>query len=251
VSGLVLLHGFSGSPASFDAVALRLGAAFPGVRLHRPALLGHGSRVPGHVQRFEQEVNRLALGIRCAGFVGAHLCGYSLGARVALGLIARHSYLFRGATLIGVHPGLASAAERGARVGSDERWCELLLREGIARFSPAWEAQPIFASQARLPPARLAPQRRIRSAHSAPELARSLRVLGLGQMPSYRAVFGAQPLPLRLLVGSADLRFLRIAADLAQADRRVTLDVAEGVGHNLLLEAPLHVARVLTRAVAA
>jgi 2-succinyl-6-hydroxy-2,4-cyclohexadiene-1-carboxylate synthase len=248
---MVLLHGFSGSPASFDLVALQLGAVFPGLRLHRPALLGHGDAVPVEVQRFEQEVNRLALGIRSAGFAGAHLCGYSLGARVALGLVARHPYLFRSVTLIGVHPGLSSSVERGARVGNDERWCELLLRRGVERFSSAWEAQPLFASQAALPGALLARQRRIRSAHSAPDLARSLRVLGLGQMPSYRGVFRTQPLPLRLMVGGNDVRFLRIAEELRRDNMRVSLEVAEGAGHNVVLEAPRHVARVLTQAVAA
>jgi pimeloyl-ACP methyl ester carboxylesterase len=69
-------------------------------------------------------------------------------------------------------------------------------------------------------------------------------------MPNYRGVFSTQPLPVRLMVGSEDARFLRIAEELTRAHARVSLEVAEGAGHNLLLEAPRHVARVLTQAVA-
>jgi 2-succinyl-6-hydroxy-2,4-cyclohexadiene-1-carboxylate synthase len=251
VTCAVLLHGFTGSPESFDELASRLRASVPRLRLHRPALLGHGVSVAPQVLRFEQEVERLAAGIRDAGFAGAHLCGYSLGARVALGLLSRHPSLFRSATLIGVHPGLGSLAERSARVGADERWCELLMRAGLLGFLRAWEAQPIFGGQELLPDTLRARQRAIRSQHRAEGLARSLRVLGLGQMPDYHGVFAMQPLRVRLLVGANDTRFLRVARQLGAADRRLSLEIAEGVGHNLLLEAPALVARVLSQAVAA
>ena len=76
-----------------------------------------GEQVLGHIAgalRFEQEVDRIARGIVDAGLCGSYLCGYSLGARVALGLLARHAHRFAGATLIGVHPGLSSPDERAA-----------------------------------------------------------------------------------------------------------------------------------------
>src|SRR5688572_32726773 len=104
MSSLVLIHGFTGSPASFDDLAVRL-SAVPATRLHRPALVGHADAVRHSSQSFEQEVDRVADHLRQAGAAGAHLCGYSLGARVALGLLARHAFLFRSVTLIGLHPG--------------------------------------------------------------------------------------------------------------------------------------------------
>jgi 2-succinyl-6-hydroxy-2,4-cyclohexadiene-1-carboxylate synthase len=264
VSGAVLLHGFTGSPQSFEELARRLRARRPGVRLYRPTLIGHECLVAGcrsessgrpasleHADRFEQEVDRLARGIHGARFAGAHLCGYSLGARVALGLLARYPYLFSGATLIGVHPGLSSLHERAARVGSDERWCQVLLSGGLATFLDAWQAQPIFRSQRGLPHASAAEQRRIRSAHDAAGLIRSLRVLGLGHMPDYRGVLRSVPIPLRLMVGARDDKFVAIARELAAASPRLELDLVEGVGHNVLLEAPEHVESVLMRALAA
>jgi 2-succinyl-6-hydroxy-2,4-cyclohexadiene-1-carboxylate synthase len=252
VSGVVLIHGFTGSPASFAELARRLVARRPGVRLYCPTLLGHAGACAGpHPERFEQEVDRLASAIDRARFAGSHLCGYSLGARVALGLLARHAYLFSGATLIGVHPGLPRLEERAARVGSDERWCQLLMSSGVGAFLEAWQAQPIFRTQRELPEARAAEQRAIRAAHDAGGLIRCLRVLGLGQMPNYRGVLRGAPLAVRLIVGARDDKFVAIARDLASASPRVELDLVAGAGHNVLLETPEHLESVLMRALAA
>jgi 2-succinyl-6-hydroxy-2,4-cyclohexadiene-1-carboxylate synthase len=250
MSGVVLIHGFTGSPASFDDLGRRLLARQAGLRLFSPALLGHGAALSG-IGRFEQEVDRLASAIVQANFTGSHLCGYSLGARVALGLLARHAHRFSGATLIGVHHGLGSAAERAARVGSDERWCRVLRERGLAAFLAEWQAQPLFATQRELPDSVVDEQRRIRSSHTPDGLIRSLRVLGLGQMPDYRGALRSVPIRLRLVVGALDAKFTAIARDIGAAAPRVELDLVTGVGHNVLLEAPDHVASTLLQALAA
>lgn len=246
MTGLVLLHGFTGSPESFAEPLSLLRARWPGLPVLSPWLLGHGPAPELAPQRFEAEVDRLAAMIRAERFSGAHLCGYSLGARVALGLLARHAQLFAGATLIGVNPGLGDATERAARVGGDERWAELLLRQGVGGFLSAWGGQPLFESQAQLPAARLVQQQQVRASHTARGLARSLRVLGLGQMPDYRGVLCVSRLRVRLLVGALDRKFLEIARHLF-ALGGAALECVPAAGHNLLLEAPAYVAGVLTR----
>jgi 2-succinyl-6-hydroxy-2,4-cyclohexadiene-1-carboxylate synthase len=250
LTGLVLIHGFTGSPASFDELSRRLARRSARVSVHRPALLGHGGLAPGNSVRFEQEVDRIARGIVRAGASGSHVCGYSLGARIALGLLARHGHLFAGATLIGVHPGLSSLAERAARVGSDERWCELLSRRGVDAFLDAWQAQPLFATQRALPAARAAEQRRVRSSHSAQGLMHALRVLGLGQMPDYRSALGSARCRLRLVAGERDDKFAGLAREMAGRSPSIELDLVPGVGHNVLLEAPDHLERSLLRELA-
>jgi 2-succinyl-6-hydroxy-2,4-cyclohexadiene-1-carboxylate synthase len=251
VTGCVLIHGFTGSPASFEPLVRDLAQRHPRVPLLRPALLGHGAPRADEASRFEQEVDRLAGLVARRGFAGAHLCGYSLGARVSLGLMARHPYLFASVTLIGVHPGLGDLRDRAARVGSDERWCQRLRAGGLDAFLDAWEAQPLFATQRALPARIIAEQRRVRSSHSATGLERALRVLGLGHMPDYRGVLRVVPFPVRLLVGGADTKFSAIARGLADGAPRARLDVVPGVGHNLLVEAREHVSSVLVQAFAA
>ena len=244
---VVLVHGFTGSPASFEDLLAGLHRRLPRLRAFCPLLLGHGLRSGAPPARFEQEVDRLAEGVQEAGFSGAHLCGYSLGARLSLGLLGRHGRLFSGATLIGLHPGLTNTAERAARVDSDERWCQLLDREGVQGFLRAWQGQALFGTQRQLPAAQLARQQAIRERHTAEGLQRSLRVVGLGQMPDLRGVLLAQPLRVRLVVGALDAKFVALAQHLAQATG-VGWESVAGAGHNLLLEAPELLARVLIRA---
>lgn len=244
---LVLVHGFTGSPASFEDLLACLRRRHPRLSAFCPTLLGHGLRTDCSPTRFEQELDRLATMVRRAGFAGAHLCGYSLGARLSLGLLGRHARLFSGATLIGLHPGLTSDAERAARVGSDERWCQLLARDGLQAFLRAWQAQPLFETQRHLAATQLERQQAIRERHTAEGLQRSLRVVGLGQMPNLRGVLFAQALRVRLLVGALDAKFLALTEQLASTTG-VGWESARGAGHNLLLEAPDVLARVLTRA---
>jgi 2-succinyl-6-hydroxy-2,4-cyclohexadiene-1-carboxylate synthase len=248
VKSLVLIHGFTGSPASFRDVERQLAPERRGWRVIRPRLLGHAPDGPNSAARFEQEVDRIAAALIQTGARGAHLCGYSLGARVALGLLARHAYLFHSATLISVHPGLILPHERCERAGRDERWCRLLLLGDVSAFVDAWEAQPLFASRAMLPESRLFAHRQIRRANSCSGLIRALRVLGLAQMPSYRGMLAGLRLPVRLLVGELDSTFLAIGRELAAESPRLELKVVPGAGHDLLVESPERVASVLTQA---
>jgi 2-succinyl-6-hydroxy-2,4-cyclohexadiene-1-carboxylate synthase len=240
---LVLLHGFTGAPASWAGVRRRL----PRSRtVLAPALLGHdGTAGPARVQSFTDELDRLADIVRAAGTPGARLCGYSMGGRVALGLLDRHPELFASAVLIGVHPGLADGQERTARRALDEERARLLDTGDLPTFVAAWEAQPLFATQGDLPAPTVARQRRIRLSHDPRGLARALRVLGPAAMPDYRPRLAGIRIPVRLVVGERDEKFLTIARAMTAALPRARLCVVEGAGHNVVMERPEAVARLL------
>lgn len=242
VRPVVLLHGFTGSPGSWAEVRRGLG----GGRVLAPAALGHdGTAGPAGVDRFEAELDRLAGLVRDRGFTGSHLAGYSMGGRLALGLLVRHPELFASATLMGASPGLSEPGEREARAARDEEWARLLETEGLPTFVAAWEALPLFGTQGRLPEARLAAQDRIRRSHDARGLARSLRVLGLARMPDYRPRLAGVEVPVRLVVGEADAKFRGLGTEMAERLPRATLTVVPGAGHNVVLERPAEIAELL------
>lgn len=244
---LVLLHGFTGAPASWDPVVPLLPRHCRPIV--RPALPGHDGRVPAPLppgaEPFEAETDRLAARLREAGVAGAHLAGYSLGARVALGLLVRHPDLWSGATLIGVHPGLADDQARARRAAEDREWITLLRREGAAAFVREWEARPLFASQARLSPSVLEAQAAVRCGHHPEGLAVALERLGLAVMPDWRPHLEAVSISVALLAGELDETFLALARDTADRLPAGRLVIAPGAGHNLVLEAPTAVAAVL------
>ncbi|NEV60716.1 alpha/beta fold hydrolase [Thiorhodococcus minor] len=173
------------------------------------------------------------------------IAGYSLGGRIALGMLARAPLRFRRATIVSAHPGLSDPAERAARLRQDARWIHLLEAQGIAAFVAAWEAQPLFASQSRLPAETLLRQRQRRLSQRAPGLAASLRATGLGAMPSTWSALRAYPGQLRWVVGGADARFLGIAHQVVELRPETELHVLPEVGHNPLLECPAQLAQIL------
>ena len=253
MSPLLLLHGFTGGPSSWDGVVTLLRKER---RVLRPYLLGHGGperdldvdplETPAPAESsFEREVDRIAALVREAGLRDVHVCGYSLGGRIALGLLARAPDLFSRATLIGANPGLKTAEERAERGHADQQWVSLLEREGRDSFLAAWEAQPLFASQHRLAADQRSAQRMARTQHSARGLARALGNLGLAQMPNYWGHLSRITIPVTVMAGEEDAKFRALAAEMAAHLARATVAVAAGAGHNVALENPAAVAEQL------
>lgn len=239
---LFLLHGFTGSADAWDDVVRRLPKD---VRAVRATIGGHdGTPAPSS---FEHEVDRLAEAIRAAGAVGAHVCGYSLGGRLATGLVARHAALLSGATIVSANPGLASDAERAPRAEADEKWAQLIERD-VSAFVDKWEAQPLFATQLALSPEEQAAQRARRLRHDPKGLAGAMRALSLARMPYYAPELAGVDLPITVVTGGSDAKFTDIAARLVPTLRRGTHLVVAGAGHNVMLERPDAIAEVLARA---
>jgi 2-succinyl-6-hydroxy-2,4-cyclohexadiene-1-carboxylate synthase len=238
---LVCLHGFTGSPHSWDFLGdLRTPPTIT------PALVGHaGSAAGAGVLRFEDEVDRLAT--LAADAASLHVVGYSLGARLALGIALRHPSRVARLTLISAHPGLATESERALRRASDAAWCELLETRGIEAFVDAWRAQPLWASQARLPAAASTQKQKERLSHTASGLCRSLRVTGLAEMPNYLPALAEIQIPIDLLAGALDRKFCALAQSIAKASAHARLEIVPEAGHDLLLERPDFIAEVIRR----
>lgn len=214
----LLLHGFAGDPAAWDDVrAAGLGELEP-IAIAMP---GHGAPLAGSWQ-----ATLAALDTRAAPLA----IGYSFGARVALGLLAERRV--ERAILIGVNPGLDDA-ERPARRAADAAWARLLRTAGMTAFVDAWERQPLFASQTRVAPERLAARRARRLALDPEQLARCLEVMGLAEMPDCRDVVGRAA----LLVGADDAKFRALAGPRAIA--------IPDSGHDVPLEQPAALARAI------
>jgi 2-succinyl-6-hydroxy-2,4-cyclohexadiene-1-carboxylate synthase len=225
----VLLHGFTGAPSSFDALALEPAFA--------PRLAGHGP-APVFSRSWDDEIDRILAAIRGEGIGAAHLIGYSMGGRVGWHLLARAPELFRSATLIGAHPGLPTEAERALRRESDARFVEILETQGLTAFVDVWEALPMWRTQQVLTHdgIKLDPLRSVRLAHTARGLAHAIRILGLAEMP---AIDPARiSVPVHLVCGALDSKHRAIAERIAPRMPRARCSVIEGAGHNVLFENP-------------
>lgn len=233
------IHGFTGSPDSWRV----LDAPAPTQAL---TVLGHG---PGAkalgTETFADEVDRLAsqLPPHCE-----HLLGYSLGARLSLAMAIGEPERYGALTLIGVNPGLLDEAGREATIQADRSWIEILHTQGIEAFVDAWQALPLWESQQALPASRQEQQRDLRLRHDASQLALALQALGTGVMPPMWQELSRLPMPVTLVVGALDQKYLDIAEAMLTRLPRGRLIVIEEAGHNPLLERPAALRKLLADA---
>lgn len=235
-AAVYLLHGFAGSPASWNAV-LESWSAPPAVAL---ALPGHGAPISSD---WNGNLDLVAAELPADAIV----VGYSLGARVALGLLARDR--IRAAVLIGVNTGLADPVAIDARRDVDASWAAMLRHEGIRAFLHAWEAQPLFATQQRVPAGVRQARRAHRAALDPADLALSLETMGLARMPDYRAALIARATRAHLVVGADDGMYLDRARVLLADAPALGFDVIAGSGHDPTLEQPTRLAEVVAAAI--
>ncbi len=235
----LLVHGFTGSAAAWSpAIIDGLAAAHRVIAVELP---GHGSAAPCPTPAswaLERVVDALCALLDGLAIEQALWVGYSMGGRVCLGAAALRPERVQALVLESASPGLEAPEQRAARRVADEALARALERDGIAAFVEHWMAQPLFASQRTLGPARLAAERRRRLACDAPSLAACLRGLGTGSQPSFWGALGKLRARSLLLAGERDAKFSGIAARMGAAIPDATVRIVPGAGHATHLERP-------------
>lgn len=235
---LLLLHGFTGSAATWAGLAAQLA---PQRQCIAQDLIGHGkSGAPADPARYtmEQAVQDIAGLLDVLGISRVDLLGYSLGGRLALQFAVAAPGRVRALILESASPGLASPAERAARIAADDALAEVIERDGIEAFVAHWEALPLWASQAELPAELRARQRTQRLANRPQGLANSLRGMGTGRQRALWDMLPTLTIPTLLLAGALDAKFSAIAQQMAATLPRADLAIIAAAGHAIHLEQP-------------
>ena len=235
---LLLVHGFTGRATSWGAHATTFARGF---RVVAPDLPGHGgSHVPvdPRCASVERSADDLAEILERLDAVPAHVVGYSLGARIALRLAIAHPGVVRRLVLESPSAGLATERERAARRVADDARAALLEREGIGAFVDAWEREPVFGSQASLPPAVSARLRAERLGNRPDGLAASLRGAGQGSTEPLHDRLGNVMSRTLVIAGGLDPGGLGRAEVVAAGIPGARLEIVAGSGHAPHLETP-------------
>jgi 2-succinyl-6-hydroxy-2,4-cyclohexadiene-1-carboxylate synthase len=235
---LVLLHGFTGSAASWWPVCDRLATHH---RVVAPDLIGHGlSAAPASPDRyqFHRALDDLAAIAGQLGIDRAAWLGYSMGGRLALGLALEHPHLVSALVLESASPGIADPAARETRRRSDASVAASIEAEGIAAFVDRWERLPLWSSQQSLPAETRRRLREVRLRNRPRGLANSLRGMGQGSQSSYWPRLGEIAVPVRLIVGEHDDKFVGLARRMQRSICEPSLEIVPGAGHAVHLEQP-------------
>lgn len=235
---VVLLHGFTGSGQGMAEIAQSLEQDYETLALDLP---GHGESAdlaPDHTDGFDECLDDLVATLESAGHRQAHWLGYSMGARLALGCAVRHPGSVRSLVLLGGRAGIADPIERAARRREDAALADRIESVGVETFVDEWLAQPMFASLRQRGGRFLAEQRRQRVSNSARDLADSLRRLGPGAQPPLFDALPRVAVPVLLVAGALDRKFVALAHDLARQLPQAEIREIADAGHAAHLEQP-------------
>lgn len=234
---MLLLHGFTGSSASWGADLVD-GLASGGWLPVPVDLPGHGRHAgESDPARFTQAAVFRSLR-EAAGEEPCPLVGYSMGGRLALAYAVHHPRRVTHLVLESASPGLPTQEERAQRRTTDEALADRIEARGIAAFVEEWESLTIFESQGGLPEEVRVAQRARRLRNDPHSLGAALRGLGTGALPSHWGALHELDVPVLLLVGSLDEKFTRIARSMEGSLPRARTVVVEGAGHAVHLERP-------------
>jgi 2-succinyl-6-hydroxy-2,4-cyclohexadiene-1-carboxylate synthase len=231
----VLLHGFTHTGRSWAPVIDRLGGRYDSIACD---IRGHGDAadaVPADLEHVISDVEQLAP-TRFA------LVGYSMGGRIALHAALALGPRIERLVLIGASPGIADAGERAQRRAADERLADEIEQSTIEQFSASWARTPVLSGQ---PPEVLAAVQVDRLRNRPAGLARALRGLGAGALPSIWSALGEIAAPTTLVVGERDEKFTAVAWAMAAQIPDAEIVVVPGAGHAVHLEAPAQIAEII------
>lgn len=232
---VVLVHGFTQSGASWRPVAAALSE---GCEVVAPDLPGHGTSPPAAGDLFTA-ARQLADACGRATYVG-----YSMGGRVCLHLALAAPHLVERLVLVSATAGIEDVEEREARRAADAELADRIEKggnEALAAFVEEWLAGPLFSDLDEQ-----TADRGARLVNTATGLAGSLRLHGTGSQQPLWERLGSLEMPVVVVAGERDTKFVDLGARLVSAiGANARFVPVPGAGHAACFEQPEGFARLL------
>nr|GGG66149.1 putative 2-succinyl-6-hydroxy-2,4-cyclohexadiene-1-carboxylate synthase [Virgibacillus oceani] len=230
---IVLLHGFTGSSLTWDKFVERWQSDFQIVTIDLP---GHGRTKTESPRTMEMCCDDLVELFNHLKLKDIHLAGYSMGGRTALSFAMTYPRLIKSLILESASPGLELVRERNNRMRHDEKLAQKIENEGLAKFIDFWESIPLFETQKALPEEIRQTIRNERLAQTEEGLVQSLRYMGTGTQPSWWSRLDQLHIPILLIAGERDTKFVQLNKKMKYSLQSSRLVVAENAGHAIHVE---------------
>jgi 2-succinyl-6-hydroxy-2,4-cyclohexadiene-1-carboxylate synthase len=251
---ILFLHGFMGDCFEFQTAIATLSKSnqFYCVAVD---LLGHGqthtidqATEQECAYTFESVATLIIKFIEALGLVDndrIFLVGYSMGGRMALYLAIHFPQYFSKVVLESASAGLANEQAKQERLTQDLQIAAKLETIDLQLFLENWYQQTIFGNLRSHPQFPQLLKQRLNN--SSRELAKSLRNLSTAKQPSLWQELSDNQVPLLLLVGELDTKFVQINRQMHQQCLRSQLAIVPKCSHNIHFENPrLFVEKIFT-----
>lgn len=208
---LVLLHGFTGTHASWEALAPFWAERYFVIA---PDLPGHGSTpAPRHPHdlSLESVSFRLAALLDHLSLPKSAMLGYSMGGRHALQFGLKNPQRLTKLVLESATWGIKDRGERRDRSVRDHDLAQAIESRGLDWFVSYWANLPLFETQSQAVRDR---ENEVRSSNTAFGLAQSLRGAGTGEQSSLFDQLCELNIPILIVTGDLDKKFCSIAEQM-------------------------------------
>ena len=235
---LVMLHGFTGSTKNWQHLLSYLVDDF---RITLIDIIGHGRTAsPADFERYQMKY--VATDILSIASAPINLLGYSMGGRLALYIATHYPEAINKLLLESASPGLLTEEERNTRRTSDNDLADKIEANGIAWFADFWASLGLWHTQT--------PQQKEyltagRLQNTTQGLANSLRGMGTGIMPSLWEQIENLKIPIQLIAGQYDTKYVRINQQMLKHLPNANLQVVADAGHTVNLEQSAEYLKIL------
>ncbi|SDQ29563.1 2-succinyl-6-hydroxy-2,4-cyclohexadiene-1-carboxylate synthase [Virgibacillus salinus] len=232
---IVFLHGFTGTAATWTSFINDWQDYYQILTIDLP---GHGKTTLDTPRTMEECCSDLVHLFDYLKLEKVHLAGYSMGGRTALSVAMLYPERIKSLMLESASPGLISDNDRKSRLNHDEKLASRVEQNGVESFVEFWESIPLFKTQKSLP---INIQKQIRDerlSQSADGLAYSLRYMGTGRQPSWWGQLQDITIPVLLLAGAYDQKFIDINKSMSERITSSKLVIVENAGHAIHVEQP-------------
>ena len=230
---IVFLHGFLGSSKSWKNI--RKNINYPSLAIDIP---GHGKSSFNNLNSsyyFKDFSNELYLALSELDIKKIHLCGYSMGARLALAFSSIYPKMISTLLLESGTVGLNDREEKEERLAKDLNK-SIRIKENLNEFVKDWEKLDFFVNQKTRNNNDFISQREIRLSHDKYQLSRSLEVFSLGNMPYMMNNYTKLTFPIFIINGKEDIKFIKEGRIMLNANNNSKQYIINNAGHNVHLE---------------
>lgn len=239
---MLLMHGFMGSSDAFQPLVEQIKPICNPITID---LLGHGkTSAVSDPKRFDaaSQVQDLMSILSRLQFSNLFLYGYSMGGRLAQNLAANSRSTFKGLILESTHCGIHSDESRKKRRTVDEQRAKNIL-DDFKSFTKYWASVPLFESPER---AGKVDYLSIIQSQSPDSMAASLRGFGAGKAPYLCNDITQIDLPIGLIAGESDEKYVDKMREMHHLFADSTLSVIAGAGHRVHSDQPKQIVTFLT-----
>jgi 2-succinyl-6-hydroxy-2,4-cyclohexadiene-1-carboxylate synthase len=164
------------------------------------------------------------------------LVGYSMGARLALGLGLEYPDRFRGLVFISGNPGLESDVAREGRLVTDGQVAARIESQPLAEFLTEWYQQAVFSTVPEAITRSEIAHKLERDSNYWPAI---LRANSIAHQPNYWTYLDRLQTPMLAIAGKQDTKYCQIAVRLAhELPSKVTSKIIANCGHIVHREQP-------------